>query len=194
MFQLTVYSTVSTPQIRLLNPNPDHVFRPQVTLFEALLQSNSSCSVLCSVENGREVTLSWQREGEMLSHTCSTDLNISLSLPLEIEDYNSTYSCVAENPVSNQTVPLNTEEFCPRYSAPTPMPQSRRKEKRKRVTQQSSDGAPVSLQSPDVDYKSVRIKPRSSPMQGNQSQEKKEERERNLYFNIVACHEIVFLH
>ncbi|KAG7458502.1 hypothetical protein MATL_G00220860 [Megalops atlanticus] len=71
-----------------------------------------TCSVLCSVENGREVTLSWQREGETLSHTRIPDLNTNLSLPLEIEEYNSTYSCVAANPVSNKTVTVRPEEFC----------------------------------------------------------------------------------
>ncbi|XP_036372542.1 hepatocyte cell adhesion molecule-like [Megalops cyprinoides] len=96
-FNLSVYSPVSKPVIRK-TPQSHSV--------------SKSCSVLCSVENGREVTLSWQREGETLSHTSSPDLNTPLSLPLEIEEYSSTYSCVADNPVSNQSLQLNTEELC----------------------------------------------------------------------------------
>ncbi|KAG7458487.1 hypothetical protein MATL_G00220750 [Megalops atlanticus] len=68
IYQLTVYNPVSTPQVSSRN------------------KMKPTCSVLCSVENGREVTLSWQREGETLSHTSSPDLNTNLSLPLEIED------------------------------------------------------------------------------------------------------------
>ncbi|KAG7458555.1 hypothetical protein MATL_G00221460 [Megalops atlanticus] len=109
-FEVMVYGLVSKPEIRPLNTDESD-FRD--------FPSNSSCSVLCSVENGREVTLSWQREGETLSHTSSPDLN-NLSLPLEIEEYNSTYSCAAANPVSNQSLDLNTEEFCPQNAAPTP--------------------------------------------------------------------------
>ncbi|KAG7458537.1 hypothetical protein MATL_G00221470 [Megalops atlanticus] len=60
-FQLEVYERVSTPTVT-------------VTSVRRL-----NCSVLCSVENGREVTLSWQREGETLSNTRSPDLNTPLS-------------------------------------------------------------------------------------------------------------------
>ncbi|KAI1887605.1 hypothetical protein AGOR_G00192040 [Albula goreensis] len=112
IFHLTVYSHVSRPQIRLLNHSPDHFLQPPASVYE--LQSNSSCSVLCSVENGREVTLSWQREGEILNHTSSPDLTTNLSLPLEIEENSTPYSCVAANPVSNETALLNTE-LCAQY-------------------------------------------------------------------------------
>ncbi|KAG7458440.1 hypothetical protein MATL_G00220260 [Megalops atlanticus] len=93
-YQLTVYNPVSTPQV------------------SSRKKMKHTCSVLCSVENGREVTLSWQREGEILSHTSSPDLNTPLSLPLEIEEYSSTYSCVAANPASNKTVTVRPEKYC----------------------------------------------------------------------------------
>ncbi|KAG7458470.1 hypothetical protein MATL_G00220670 [Megalops atlanticus] len=86
IYQLTVYNPVSTPQVSSRN------------------KMKPSCSVLCSVENGREVTLSWQREGETLYITSRPDVNTPLSLPLEIEECSSTYSCVAANPASNKTV------------------------------------------------------------------------------------------
>uniref|UniRef100_A0A4W5RIH0 Ig-like domain-containing protein n=1 Tax=Hucho hucho TaxID=62062 RepID=A0A4W5RIH0_9TELE len=67
---------------------------------------SSSCSVVCSVDNEKEVTLTLYREEEILNQTSSPDLTTDPSLRLEVEgkDYNSTYSCVAANPVSNRTV------------------------------------------------------------------------------------------
>ncbi|XP_069047450.1 T-lymphocyte surface antigen Ly-9-like [Lepisosteus oculatus] len=87
----------------------DRVSRPQVS---RVSQGSESCSLLCSVSNGREVTLSWQREGETLNHTSNPDLNTPLTLPLETEGLSHSYSCVASNPVSNETVPVRPEEHC----------------------------------------------------------------------------------
>lgn len=68
--------------------------------------------MVCSVANGKEVTLSWYRGEEKLNNTSSPH-QADLSLPLEIKGTNSdTYSCVATNPVSNQTTKLSIEEHC----------------------------------------------------------------------------------
>ncbi|XP_066574676.1 Fc receptor-like protein 2 isoform X2 [Amia ocellicauda] len=97
VFQLTVYNNVSKPQVSS---------ETQV--------SAGSCPFLCSVANGREVTLSWYREGEEkpLNHSSSPDLNTNLTLPLETEGLSHSYSCVATNPVSTERVTVNTEEHC----------------------------------------------------------------------------------
>ncbi|MBN3311764.1 SLAF5 protein, partial [Atractosteus spatula] len=85
-FLLKVYNRVSRPQVSTVS------------------QGSESCSLLCSVSNGREVTLSWQREGEILSHTSNPDLNTPLTLPLETDGLSHSYSCVASNPASNESV------------------------------------------------------------------------------------------
>ncbi|KAJ8271229.1 hypothetical protein COCON_G00100880 [Conger conger] len=87
----------------------DPVSRPQVS---SRSRVKPSCSVLCSVENGRELTLSWHREGQILSYTSSPNLSTPLSLPLEIEENSAPYSCVTANPVSNETVTVRPEDHC----------------------------------------------------------------------------------
>uniref|UniRef100_A0A8C9VG72 SLAM family member 5-like n=1 Tax=Scleropages formosus TaxID=113540 RepID=A0A8C9VG72_SCLFO len=87
-FQLTVYSRFSFSLSFLLD--------------------TQNCSVLCSVENDRDVTLG----KEILNQTSSPHLNITPSLPLDIEVQDSdTHSCVSSNPVSEESAELDTQKF-----------------------------------------------------------------------------------
>uniref|UniRef100_A0A4W5QWX9 Ig-like domain-containing protein n=1 Tax=Hucho hucho TaxID=62062 RepID=A0A4W5QWX9_9TELE len=101
-FIFTVYASVPTPNIR--NTLHNHSGDRRLV--------NGSCSVVCSVANGKEVTLSWYR-GVWTLNNASSPHQADLSLPLEMKGKNSdTYSCVATNPVSNQTTKLSIEEHC----------------------------------------------------------------------------------
>ncbi|XP_036789341.1 uncharacterized protein LOC110534352 isoform X7 [Oncorhynchus mykiss] len=91
--------TLLSPAFRTARDSADVLSKPQVTVHD-----NISCSVVCSVENGREVTLSWYKGGEILNQTSSPDHNITLSIPLKVDEQNrDSYRCEAANPVSKET-------------------------------------------------------------------------------------------
>ncbi|XP_052445617.1 hepatocyte cell adhesion molecule-like [Carassius gibelio] len=103
-FSVMVYGPVSLP-----------VIESSSQVSECLISDGGfSSAVMCSAENGPEVSLSWFKGRERLNQTSSPDLSVTLSLPLEIKDRNNdVFHCVAANPVSNKTTQFSFQEHCP---------------------------------------------------------------------------------
>ncbi|XP_060771664.1 signaling lymphocytic activation molecule-like [Neoarius graeffei] len=101
-FSVSVYAPVSAPVIRNQRGNQS-------------VSSTESCFLLCSVENGEDVKLSWYRENERISITNNTDLRVPLNLTLQIqhpENNRNSYICVSANPAINKTTSLNIAQLC----------------------------------------------------------------------------------
>ncbi|XP_056614668.1 uncharacterized protein LOC130429866 [Triplophysa dalaica] len=102
-----VINTNTGKQLNIFNITAyAHLSVPVITRDSS--SSSSKCSVLCSVMNVSHVSLSWYKRKSLLSSiSVSEHRNINISLHLECLD--DSYTCVINNPITNQTQHLNTD-------------------------------------------------------------------------------------
>ncbi|XP_053087068.1 SLAM family member 7-like isoform X2 [Pangasianodon hypophthalmus] len=97
-YQLEVYERVSAPRVMNITSS-----------------SSEFCSLLCSVRNVRGLKLFLYKDDVLLNNASSSrnTSNITLNLHLEIKKTdNRTFSCVASNPVSKESTPINITQYC----------------------------------------------------------------------------------
>ncbi|XP_073718487.1 T-cell surface antigen CD2-like [Misgurnus anguillicaudatus] len=106
VFNLNVYAHLPVPVIK--NASPENNSSSE----------RSNCSLLCSVLNGRDVTLSWYKGNSLLFNISESNLKISnifLRLEVDFQDSNA-YRCVAQHPLSEQTQDYCLTDLCQQCS------------------------------------------------------------------------------
>ncbi|XP_050951508.1 uncharacterized protein LOC127154141 [Labeo rohita] len=100
-FSIAVYALLPVP---VISDSPQN--------FSVSRRSLQNCSLLCSVLNVSDVSLSWYKGNSLLSSNTVPDLSISLSLPLEIECLDDSYSCVVAYSFTKRNKHLKNTELC----------------------------------------------------------------------------------
>ncbi|XP_026113581.1 uncharacterized protein LOC113092179 isoform X3 [Carassius auratus] len=104
-FSVAVYAPLTVPVISDSPRNPSVSER----------SSQQNCSLVCSVVNVGHVTLSWYKGNSLWSSISVSDLNKTISLPLEIECLDDSYSCVVAYSFTNRSYSfthLNITDLC----------------------------------------------------------------------------------